>query len=215
MSAPAWGYDSVSTADLGAAAAITDRMRLGTCIAQVTSRSAAAMTMAFQTLHAMSGGRVIAGLGSGNAHLTAALEPTPGLPVLLGAARPKMITQTAEIADGWFPAGFAPGTLPLLEEGCRRAGNGKDMRTSKIWAHVDAIVDEDVRRAMRPFEEFVVAYAPLSRRPMTWRSPRGPAPGRPASSSGTAPARRTLGGATRGLPRHHGRHRRPGRTPAI
>ena len=36
---------------------------------------------------------------------------------------------TAEIADGWLPMGFMPGAMeeyrPWLEEGFRRAGNGK------------------------------------------------------------------------------------------
>ena len=42
---------------------------------------------------------------------------------------------TAEIADGWLPMGFVPGAMeeyrPWLEEGFRRAGNGKGFaRTS-------------------------------------------------------------------------------------
>ncbi len=38
---------------------------------------------------------------------------------------------TAEIADGWVPMGFFPGSMevyrPWLDEGFRRAGNGKTM----------------------------------------------------------------------------------------
>lgn len=71
-----WGYDALFTAEgagsdaltpLGYAAAITERLTLGTCIAQNTGRSPAALAMAFQTLAAMTGpGRVLAGLGSTN-----------------------------------------------------------------------------------------------------------------------------------------------------
>ena len=39
---------------------------------------------------------------------------------------------TAEIADGWLPMGFVPGAMeeyrPWLEEGFRRAGNGKSLK---------------------------------------------------------------------------------------
>jgi alkanesulfonate monooxygenase SsuD/methylene tetrahydromethanopterin reductase-like flavin-dependent oxidoreductase (luciferase family) len=225
------GYDALFTAEgngsdaftpLGYAAAITSRLQLGTCIAQVTGRSPAATTMQFQTLHHMSGGRVIAGLGSTNPNWSEALhgrpwgnpvarmrdfvtvlrqglshEPlahtgpeitvpladrppaptvltdTPGIPIVIAAGGRQMISLAAEIGDGWFPVNFAPGmfgrVLPLLQRGFDRAGNGKSLAGFDIWAHVDVMVDDDVRTAMRPFKEYVVRYAELQREIMIMR----------------------------------------------
>jgi alkanesulfonate monooxygenase SsuD/methylene tetrahydromethanopterin reductase-like flavin-dependent oxidoreductase (luciferase family) len=70
-----WGYDAVfgagdgtgpdSLTPLGYVAAITSRLKLGTCIAKVIARTPASMAMAFQTLdHMAGGGRTLIGLGS-------------------------------------------------------------------------------------------------------------------------------------------------------
>lgn len=100
------------------------------------------------------------------------LDPTPEIPVYVAAGGTQMITLAGEIADGWLPRHFAPGmlahALPFLEEGFRRAGSGKSLRTFEIWAHVDAIVDDDVRRAMQPFKEYVAAWAGSQRQQMIW-----------------------------------------------
>ena len=81
-----WGYDAVFTAEafgsdaftpLGYVAALTERLTLGTCIAQVTGRSPGVTAMSYQTLHAMSGGRVMAGLGSSSGPLSAAVHGRP------------------------------------------------------------------------------------------------------------------------------------------
>ena len=227
-----WGYDAVFTAEahgsdaftpLGFVAGRTERLGLGTCIAQVTGRSPGVTAMSYQTLHAMSGGRpIIAGVGSSNPTVTAAvhgrpwgspvermrdfctllrqgldgrpldhdgdeltqpygvappmatyLEPTPDIPILVGAAGPTMITLAAELADGWFPANFAPGMFegvkPLLDAGFARAGHGKGLDGFDIWVHLDVIVDHDVRAAMRPFKEYVVRWAEMQRAQMIWR----------------------------------------------
>lgn len=84
---------------------------------------------------------------------------------MVGAAGPNMISLAAELADGWFPAGFAPGVMsdlkPLLQKGFARAGNGKGFDNFEIWAHVDCNVDDDVATAMRPFKEYVVSWAEI------------------------------------------------------
>jgi alkanesulfonate monooxygenase SsuD/methylene tetrahydromethanopterin reductase-like flavin-dependent oxidoreductase (luciferase family) len=51
---------------LGAAAAATERIELGTCILQVPLRRPAELAQRLITLHALSGGRFSAGLGSGS-----------------------------------------------------------------------------------------------------------------------------------------------------
>ena len=66
------GYDAVWTAEaygsdaitpLAYMAAVTERIRLGTGICQLSARSPAAMAMAAMTLDHLSGGRMILGLG--------------------------------------------------------------------------------------------------------------------------------------------------------
>ncbi len=110
-------------------------------------------------------GREIDVPADGGAPMSTFLQPTPHIPILVGAAGPKMISTTAEIADGWFPAAFSPGMLatymPLLEEGFRRAGNGKSISDFQVWAHVDVLVDDDVRAAMRKFKEYVAMWPQL------------------------------------------------------
>jgi F420-dependent oxidoreductase-like protein len=64
-----YGFDSVST--LGYLAAITERIKLGTGIVNVYSRSPALLAQSAVTLDALSGGRVVLGLGtSGRAVVT-------------------------------------------------------------------------------------------------------------------------------------------------
>jgi alkanesulfonate monooxygenase SsuD/methylene tetrahydromethanopterin reductase-like flavin-dependent oxidoreductase (luciferase family) len=95
------------------------------------------------------------------------------IPILVAAAQPQMITLAAEIADGWFPPSWAPGILPayqpLLEAGVARAGGGKTLADVKIWTQLDAFVDDDVRVAMRPFKEYVVALFQIHRPTMEAR----------------------------------------------
>jgi alkanesulfonate monooxygenase SsuD/methylene tetrahydromethanopterin reductase-like flavin-dependent oxidoreductase (luciferase family) len=56
-----------------------------------------------------------------------------------------MVKLTAEIADGWLPMVFVPGAMeeysPWLEEGFRRAGNGKSLKDFTIEASIHVEVD--------------------------------------------------------------------------
>jgi alkanesulfonate monooxygenase SsuD/methylene tetrahydromethanopterin reductase-like flavin-dependent oxidoreductase (luciferase family) len=71
----AWGYDG--TVLLAELAVRTHRIRLGTGIANVWSRSAATLAMAAATLHAVSSGRFVLGLGVSTAQLTEGLHDVP------------------------------------------------------------------------------------------------------------------------------------------
>jgi alkanesulfonate monooxygenase SsuD/methylene tetrahydromethanopterin reductase-like flavin-dependent oxidoreductase (luciferase family) len=105
--------------------------------------------------------------GKGVAPARVGLEPISNVPIMLAASHPRTIRQTAEIADGWMPANFAPGMLthftPYLEEGFARAGKGNGLDAFKIWAHVDVNVDDDVKVAMRPFKEYVITWSQRQR----------------------------------------------------
>lgn len=225
------GYDAVFTAEgygseglvpLGYIAGHTSRLKLGTRIAQVTSRPPALAAMAFQTVdHLAGGGRVMIGLGSsspvaaegfygrkwgsptrrmrdyvsilrqalrgdtiehegtewsapyrgqdatGVAPVAVGLDVLAELPILMAAAGPEMVSLAAEVADGWFPPAFTPGMLPavvpLLQRGFDRRNDGKGLHDFAIWAHVDVLVDDDVRAAMHPFKEFVVTWSAMLR----------------------------------------------------
>ncbi|WP_028933503.1 LLM class flavin-dependent oxidoreductase [Pseudonocardia spinosispora] len=88
-------------------------------------------------------------------------------PVVLAAVGPHMISLTAEIADGWFPWGFAPGMMPTYEPylaaGFARAGAGKRREDFDIWAIVDVLVSDDVRAGIDMFRRYVVEWAPQMR----------------------------------------------------
>src|SRR5215470_4540731 len=71
----AWGYDM--TVLLAEAAARTTRIMLGTGILGIWNRSAATIAMAASTLHAISGGRFVLGLGTSTPQLAEGLHDTP------------------------------------------------------------------------------------------------------------------------------------------
>lgn len=95
------------------------------------------------------------------------LDVISEIPIIIAASAPQMTALAAEIGDGWMPPGWAPGIMPvfhpLLEKGFARAGSGKSLGDFKIWSHVDALVDDDVRAAMRPFKEYVVTWSAMQR----------------------------------------------------
>jgi alkanesulfonate monooxygenase SsuD/methylene tetrahydromethanopterin reductase-like flavin-dependent oxidoreductase (luciferase family) len=70
-----WAYDI--TVLLAEAAARTTRITLGTGILGIWNRSAATIAMAAATLHAMSGGRFVLGLGASTPQLAEGLHDTP------------------------------------------------------------------------------------------------------------------------------------------
>jgi alkanesulfonate monooxygenase SsuD/methylene tetrahydromethanopterin reductase-like flavin-dependent oxidoreductase (luciferase family) len=95
------------------------------------------------------------------------LDVISEIPIIIAASGPQMTTLAAEIGDGWMPPGWAlgimPGFRPLLEKGFARAGGGKSLANFKIWSHVDVLVDDNVRAAMRPFKEYVVTWSQMQR----------------------------------------------------
>jgi alkanesulfonate monooxygenase SsuD/methylene tetrahydromethanopterin reductase-like flavin-dependent oxidoreductase (luciferase family) len=95
------------------------------------------------------------------------------IPIVVAGSIRAMISLAAEIGDGWMPPQFAPGMMPafkpLLDAGFAKAGGGKGLDSFQIWAHVDVLVDDDVRAAMRPFKEYTVTWAHMQREFMVAR----------------------------------------------
>jgi alkanesulfonate monooxygenase SsuD/methylene tetrahydromethanopterin reductase-like flavin-dependent oxidoreductase (luciferase family) len=83
--------------------------------------------------------------------------------VHLAAVGPQMLELTAEIADGWFPWGFAPGMMPAfqpqLDAGFARRTDGKKHEDFDVWAIVDLVVSDDVAAGMDLFRPYVVEWS--------------------------------------------------------
>jgi F420-dependent oxidoreductase-like protein len=94
--------------------------------------------------------------------LKSILHMNPHIPIYLATGNESTVKLTAEIADGWVPMGFFPGSMefyrPWLEEGFRRAGNGKGLKDLKIQASVHVEVSDDVKGALAKLKPEVALY---------------------------------------------------------
>ncbi len=95
--------------------------------------------------------------------LKSILHMNPEIPIFIGSGNEATVRLTGEVADGWLPLGFAPGTLdeyrPWLEQGFARAGGGKGFHNFQIQASVHVEIDEDVQAAldrMKPREALYI-----------------------------------------------------------
>jgi F420-dependent oxidoreductase-like protein len=94
--------------------------------------------------------------------LKSILHTNPRIPIYLATGNELTVKLTAEIADGWLPMGFMPDSMkeyrPWLEEGFRRAGNGKGFDNFTIQASVHVEVDDDVKAALQRLKPEVALY---------------------------------------------------------
>lgn len=94
--------------------------------------------------------------------LKSILHMKPDIPIYLATGNESTVKLIAEIADGWLPMGFMPGAMdeyrPWLEEGFRRAGNGKSMKDFAITASVHVEVENDVKAALARLKPEVALY---------------------------------------------------------
>jgi len=94
--------------------------------------------------------------------LKSILHMNPDIPIYLATSNESTVKLTAEIADGWLPLGFIPGSMaeyrPWLEEGFRRAGNGKSLKDFSIHASVHVEVNDDVKAALQRMKPEVALY---------------------------------------------------------
>jgi len=94
--------------------------------------------------------------------LKSILHMNPDIPIWLGTGTETNVKLTAEIADGWLPLGFVPGSMktyrPWLEEGFRRAGGGKSLEDLEIQAMTRVLITDDVRSALQIMKPGVALY---------------------------------------------------------
>ncbi len=94
--------------------------------------------------------------------LKSILHTNPNLPIWLGTGTESNVKLTAQYADGWLPLGFVPGAMetyrPWLEEGFKRAGNGKSLKDIEIQTGVSVIITKDVREAFRRMKPNIALY---------------------------------------------------------
>lgn len=94
--------------------------------------------------------------------LKSILHTHPDIPIWLGTGSRTMVTLTAEIADGWLPFGFVPGSMDIyrdwLDEGFRRAGPAKDRARFEIQGGVYVNVTSDVRGGIDAMKPMIALY---------------------------------------------------------
>src|SRR6195256_5498147 len=94
--------------------------------------------------------------------LQSILHMNPDIPIYLGTGNEATVKLTAEIADGWLPLGFVPGSMPeyrpWLEEGFRRAGGGKGFANFAIQGQVHVEIASDVKGALAKLKPEVALY---------------------------------------------------------
>jgi F420-dependent oxidoreductase-like protein len=94
--------------------------------------------------------------------LKSILHMNPDIPIYLGTGNEATVKLTAEIADGWLPLGFVPGSMPeyrpWLEEGFKRAGGGKGFGNFAIQGQVHVEIASDVKAALARLKPEVALY---------------------------------------------------------
>jgi F420-dependent oxidoreductase-like protein len=94
--------------------------------------------------------------------LKSILHMNPKIPIWLGTGSESNVRLTAEIADGWFPLAFVPGMMglytPWLEEGFRRAGEGKSLADFEIQPMISVRITDDVGQALARMKPGVALY---------------------------------------------------------
>jgi len=92
--------------------------------------------------------------------LKSILHMNPRLPIYLGTGTEASVALTGEVADGWLPLGFVPGSLPeylpWLERGFARAG--RSLRDLEIVAGCHVHVADDVAAALAALKPEVALY---------------------------------------------------------
>ncbi|GAA4997906.1 LLM class F420-dependent oxidoreductase [Yinghuangia aomiensis] len=93
------------------------------------------------------------GTGLGKALKSITHPRRPGLPLFLGAAGPKNVRLTTQIADGWLPLHWSPYNLGAYGDALHDKPD--DFRVAPM---VQVVVDDDLERAMLPVKASLAFY---------------------------------------------------------
>ena len=95
--------------------------------------------------------------------LMSILHTNRELPIWLGSGSEATVKLTAELCDGWLPMHFVPGRMdhyrPWIEEGFRRAGNGKSWKDLEIMGRGTVLLTDDVKGALDRVKPGIALYA--------------------------------------------------------
>ena len=95
--------------------------------------------------------------------LMSILHTNPDLPIWLGSGSEATVKLTAELCDGWLPMHFVPGRMehyrPWVEEGFRRAGNGKTWSDLEVMGRGPVLITDDVGAALARVKPSIALYA--------------------------------------------------------
>ncbi|MEM9651108.1 MAG: LLM class F420-dependent oxidoreductase [Actinomycetota bacterium] len=84
------------------------------------------------------------------------------LPIWMGSGSEATVRLTAELCDGWLPMHFVPGRMdqfrPWIEEGFRRAGNGKSWKDLEILGGGPVFITDDVKAALDRVKPGIALY---------------------------------------------------------
>lgn len=125
-SAEAWGNDAFTP--LAYLAAATDRIRLGTAIAQMAARTPAATAMTVLTLQQLSGGRLSLGLGASGPQVVEGWHGVPYHPPVRLTREYLAVLRTA--LAGTERVEFAGTYLSIPYTGPGATGQGRALRTT-------------------------------------------------------------------------------------
>jgi F420-dependent oxidoreductase-like protein len=94
--------------------------------------------------------------------LRSILHPSHDIPIVLGSGGDSMLRLCGEICDGVLPLRFVPREMPRfrqrIEEGFRRAGNGKSWDGFSFEAMVPVTLTEDVTSALQAMKPSIALY---------------------------------------------------------
>ncbi len=122
----AWGHDAFTP--LGAIAAVTRRIRLGTAIAQISARTPGATAMTVLTLQELSGGRVDLGLGVSGPQVVEGWHGASFARPLVATREYVAILRAMLAAD--HPVEIAGSIYSVPYQGPGATGLGKPLRSS-------------------------------------------------------------------------------------
>ncbi len=94
--------------------------------------------------------------------LKSILHANSDIPIIMGTGAPAMVSLTAEIADGWLPFGFVPGSYAnyqaQLQKGIDKREDGKALDDFPIYASLQTAITDDVQAGLDSLKPITAMY---------------------------------------------------------